>query len=204
MHTPLLASIAVFALIAVPRSITAQDACGAGFVVSRVTMPETTHLMRSEQAAIRARLIGYCLDERQLGGLVEQVRDTLQSLGYFRATVTEPSMTITDAGRYPRTSSLNLKFREGRRYRVGDIGFGGDRVLPVEQIYAVTPIAPGDFFDITKVREAADAVRRLYAANGYPNASIVPDVQFREGHSVREEPRIGVILRIVEGNRQMD
>lgn len=113
-------------------------------------------------------------------------------------------MTITDATRYPRSASLNLKFREGPRYRVENIVIGGYKALSVEQIYAVTPIALGDFFDITKVRETADAVRRLYVANGYPNASIVPDVRSREGLTVGKKPTVGVIFRIVEGKQQMD
>ena len=167
-------------------------------------MPETTHLGRREQAAIQARLIGHCVDEQQLAELVRQVRDTLQMLGYFCATVNEPSITITDATGYPRTTSLDLKFREGPRLRVGEISIGGYNSLSVKQIYGVVPIAPGDVFDITKVREAADAVRRLYVANGYPNASIVPDVELREGITVSEKPTVGVIFRIVEGKQQID
>ena len=201
MRTPLLAFLAAFVLIALPRSITAQNTCSEGFLISRVTMPETTHLVRPEQAAIRARLIGHCLDEQQLAGLVGQVRETLQMLGYFRATVNEPSMTITDATGNPRTASLDLKFREGPRLKVGNVEISGYNSLSAEQIYAVVPISPGDYFDITKVREAADAVRRLYVANGYPNASIIHDVQFREGMG---KPTVGVIFRIVEGKQQID
>jgi outer membrane protein assembly factor BamA len=204
MRTHLLASIATFALIALPLHVTAQDICTGGFVVSRITMPEATHLRRSEQAAISEQLIGRCLDESQLGTLVEQVQDALQRLGYFRATVTKASMAITDATRSPRTATLNLNFREGLRYRVGEIEIGGNRALLADQIYAFVPIAPGDYFDITEVREAADAVRKLYAANGYSNASIVPDVQFREDLTVKGEPAVRVILRIVESKPQME
>jgi outer membrane protein assembly factor BamA len=202
MSIRLLASIAALAFIAAPRSITAQDACGEGLVVSRITMPETTHLMRSEQAAIRAQLIGHCLDEQHLGGLVEQVRDTLQSFGYFQATVAEPSMTTMDATRYPRTASLNLSFREGPRYIVGVIEIRGNRELSADEIRTVMPITPGDFFDITKVRETADAVRRLYAANGNPNASIVPDVVSDIGE--RKQPILRVGFTIIEGKQEIN
>jgi outer membrane protein assembly factor BamA len=198
MRTPLFASIAAFALIAAPRSITAQDGCGEQLVVSQVTMPTTTRLVRSEQAAVRARLIGRCLDDQQLGELVGQVLDTLQSLGYFRATVSAPSIKIMDASPHAHSASLSLEFQEGARYRVEDIEIAGNKGLPADQIIAVAPIQLGEFLDMTKVRETADAMRRLYASNGYPTASIVPDVRFREGFYVT------VAFRIIEGKQQMD
>lgn len=172
-----------------------------GLVVSQITMPATTRLTPSEQAAIRARLIGRCFDEKQLNEVVVEVRDALQSLGYFRATVSEPSITASDANRLPRAASLNLEFREGARYRVGDIEIAGNKALSADQIISVVPVAPGSFLDMMKVREAADAIRRLYASNGYPNASIDPDVRFRGFKRFREPPAVSVAFKIIEDNQ---
>jgi outer membrane protein assembly factor BamA len=52
-----------------------------------------------------------------------------------------------------------------------------------------------DFLDMRKVHETADALRRLYAANGFLRASIVPQVRFKEGLGV------SVPFQIVEGFR---
>jgi hypothetical protein len=46
--------------------VSAQSSCDKPFVVSQVTLPSTTHLSGSEQAAIRARLIGRCIDDQKL------------------------------------------------------------------------------------------------------------------------------------------
>ena len=92
-HRPLfcLVALAVF-----HPFVSAQSSCDKPFVVSQVTLPSTTHLSGSEQAAIRARLIGRCIDDQKLTELTGVVQDELQSLGYFRATVTEPAVIASD------------------------------------------------------------------------------------------------------------
>jgi len=178
MHRPLVVSLAAFALVSVSAFVAAQDSCDRQFVVSQVTLPGTTHLSWSEQAAIRARLIGRCLDDRQLGELAGQVRNTLQSFGYLHATVSEPSITIADARRHPQTVLLNVGFEEGAHYKVREIEVSGNRAVSAEQIMSVSQIQVEDFLDMSKVRETVEIVRRLYAANGFPKASIVPQVRF--------------------------
>ena len=69
----------------------------------------------------------------------------------------------------------------------------GSTAISQEQFIALEQIQLEDFFDRNKVRETAEAVRKLYAANGYLNASIAPEVQFLGG--------LGVCVRfkVVEG-----
>ncbi|MGA9392037.1 MAG: hypothetical protein WBV69_16520 [Candidatus Sulfotelmatobacter sp.] len=45
-----------------------------------------------------------------------------------------------------------------------------------------------------KIRETLDAVHRLYAANGYLQASIVPQLQVQEAGQI-----VTVIFAVVEG-----
>jgi outer membrane protein assembly factor BamA len=189
MHRPLVVSLAALALVSVPAIV---SACDKEFVVSQVILPATTHLSRSEQAAIRARLIGRCLDDQHLGELASQVRDTLQSFGYLHATVSEPSITIAGASRQPQPVSLNVEVEEGALYKVIAVEWWNLKAISFEQITSVSPIQVGDVLDMRKVRDTLEAARRLYAANGYPQASIIP--QFREaGHAVT------VSFAVVEG-----
>jgi outer membrane protein assembly factor BamA len=191
MQTPLVLSLVVFALGAALPFVSAQDSCDRQFVVSHVSLP-MTRLSRSEQAAIRARLIGRCFDDQQLSELAGPVRDTLQSLGYLHATVSQPTLMIADASRHPQPVSLNVEVAEGARYKVTAVEWWNLSAVSFEQITSVSPIQVGDVLDMSKIRETLEAVRRLYAANGYPQASIVP--QFREaGHGVT------VSFAVVEG-----
>ena len=193
MYRPLVVSVAALVLVSVPRFLRAQDFCDKQFVVSEVSLPTTTHLAASEQAAIRARLIGRCFDNQQLAELASAVRDLLQSLGYLRAAVFEPSITASDTSRHPQPVSLNVEVKEGARYKVREIEVIGSTAISQEQFIALEQIQVEDFFDRNKMRETAEAVRKLYAANGYLNASIAPEVQFLGG--------LGVCVRfkVVEG-----
>jgi outer membrane protein assembly factor BamA len=192
MYRPLV-SLAAFVLVSVPRFVGAQDSCNKQFVVSEVSLSTTTRLPASEQAAIRAKLIGRCFDNQQLDELGGGVRHVLQSLGYLRAAVPEPSITASDTSRHPQPASLNVEVKEGARYKVREIEVIGSTAISQEQFIALEQIQLEDFFDRNKVRETAEAVRKLYATNGYFNASITPEVQFLGGRSVC------VRFKVVEG-----
>jgi hypothetical protein len=70
MYRPLVVSLAAFVLVFVPRFVCAQDSCDKQFVVSEVSLSTTTRLQASEQASIRARLIGRCFDNEHLANLL--------------------------------------------------------------------------------------------------------------------------------------
>jgi outer membrane protein assembly factor BamA len=184
MYRPLVVPLAAFVLISVPQFLSAQNSCDKQFVVSEVSLSPTTHLPASEQAAIRARLIGRCFDNQQLGELASAVSDVLQSFGYLQAAVPEPSITAFDTSRHPQPVSLNVEVKEGERYKVREIQIHGYKAVSPEQIMALSQTQLEDFFDRNKMRETAQAVRKLYAAIGYLNASIVPSVQVLGGRGV--------------------
>ena len=121
MYRPLVVPLVAFVLVSVPQFLSAQNSCDKQFVVSEVSLPATTHLPASEQAAIRGRLIGRCFDNQQLGELASAVSDVLQNFGYLQAAVPEPSITASDTSRYPQPISLNVEVKEGPRYKVDQI-----------------------------------------------------------------------------------
>ena len=193
MHRPLVVCLAAFVLVSVPRFVAAQESCNRQFVVSEVSLPTTARLSQSEQAMIKARLIGRCFDDEQPNDLAGQVRGTLQKLGYLRASVSEPSITVSDASRHPQPVSLNLAVMEGARYKVREIDIIGNSMLSFEQIKSVIQIQLEDYLDGGKVQQATESVGRLYAANGYSQASIIPEVRFLTGAGVC------VAFNVVEG-----
>jgi len=74
-------------------------------------------------------MIGNCVGGPQVGELANRVRDTLQTFGYFRAIVSEPTITIVDGSRHPQPVSLKVEFAEGARYRVREIVWSGMKAL---------------------------------------------------------------------------
>jgi len=185
MPRVLAAVFLMLAFVGIPLLATAQISCQKQFVTSEVILPTTTQLTPAELAATRARLIGRCFDDGKDGELSDRVRDALQSFGYFRASVSEPSVTVVDFSRRPQLVSLNIEFAEGARYKVREIIWSGIKAVSTDQIVSVSQIHPEDILDTSKVRDLLEAVRRLYIAIGYPNVTIVPEVQVHEaGHWV--------------------
>jgi hypothetical protein len=80
---------------------------------------------------------------------------------------------------------VNVEVVEGARYKVREVMFWGVNPVLSQQVFSLSQIHPEDTFDTSKGRETLESVRRLYAAIGYPTASIVPQVQIHEtGHWV--------------------
>jgi outer membrane protein assembly factor BamA len=185
----------VFLLAVLPSVVGAQDYCKKQFVVSQVNVQTDSRLEPWEQAAVRARLIGRCFDNGETGELHRQVLIALYNLGYLDTTASEPSFTVSDAGGLPQSVSLDVQLDEGARYKVREVDVIGNRVAPSEQIMSVSQVQLGGFFDMAKVQETVEAIRRLYAANGYGKASITPNVLRKEGLGVC------VAFKVVEAPR---
>lgn len=171
-----------------------QDDCKKQFVVSQVNL-QTDNLAMWEQAAVRARLIGRCFDSGETGELRHQFLVALYDFGYLDATVFEPSITVSDSSRLPESVSLEVEFHEGVHYKVREVDIVGNSMVPAEQVLSVSQIQLEGFLEMVKVQQTAEAMRRLYAANGYSKASITPSVRRKEGHG------LCVAFTLVEGPR---
>ena len=86
-----------------------------------------------------------------------------------------------------------LKSRRVHGIKVREIIITGYRALSPDQIASVCQMHVEDFLDMDKVQETTEAVHRLYVANGYPKASIVPQIRFKKRLGV------SVAFNIVEG-----
>jgi len=193
LQKPLVVALAALVFLSISPVVPAQHSCDKQFVVSQVSLPTATQLSVTYQAAVRARLIGHCFDNQELGELAAIAGDTLHSLGYLRSTVSEPFITIVDASRHPQPVSLDVTVEEGTRYRVTEVQWWNLEAISFEQARSVSQIQLGEFLDMGKIRETAEAAHRLYSASGYPNASIVPEIQFSEG------PNVTVAFKVIEG-----
>jgi outer membrane protein assembly factor BamA len=172
------------------------DKCSKPFIVLEVNFP-VTHLSAQEQAEAKRGLIGACLDESQLGKMADAVRGVLKEEGYLRATVPTPSMTVVEEGRIPEPVSLTFEtVEEGRRYQTREIEWWYVNSFTPEQIRSVSTLRVGDILEPGKLRGTVENVKDMYRANGYPEASIVPEIKFIEPNAV------SVKFTVTEGVRQ--
>lgn len=64
---------------------------------------------------------------------------------------------------------------EGEQYRLKEISFKDERAFSEEELRRQFQIVDGDIFDVEKIRQGLDKMRKLYANCGYINFSPVPD-----------------------------
>ncbi len=130
--------------------------------------------------SIKERTYGDSLD-RATDEALERVRVGWQNHGYFKVLVNgfATALDSTPAG---RRVALSVHVDEGAQYRLGGIGFKGNRVVPnPEVLRALFPIEDGDLFSKEKIGKGLENLRKAYGELGYINFTPVPNTKFDDG-----------------------
>ena len=187
---------AVLIALCVPLAIAqCQDQSSHEFVVADVNLERVGRLSPEQEASIRLRVIGRCFDTSTVSELEQRVREAYQNFGYFRATVFDPVIRVRDESRSPKPVSLTFDVDEGQQFKVSAVQWSGASAFPDEQIWQLTSVRPGEIFDISRVRETLDGVRRLYVSAGFVDVAIVPEVK------VESLTRVKVSFLVNNGKR---
>lgn len=177
-HTP---GLFLILLLCVPvlraQCVSSQDYRSkkeGGIVISRVVLSGTRALSSDELAQIRAGIAGSCLDERDedLSSLIE---DQFRQHGYFDVKVANLKVEAMDPLAIPKTVEVKADIAEGPAYRLAAIDFSGNRVFPAARLAAKFPVKA--VFDTSTIRSGMDAIRDLYATEGYLDALAVPSTE---------------------------
>lgn len=193
---PLLALAVCLAFL---PSLTAKCSAQAGppqnasSVISQVDSPLMPQISPDGQALIRVRILGREFDGRHSDQMKQRIEDTLQSLGYFKARISNVTLEPLGDGR-PTPLRLNFTGDLGSVYRFQGVQWKNVRVLPVNQLAQLVPMQDGDVFDTGKVRELLEGLYRLYAAHGYKQFNVVPlTIVDQQTHSIQ------LVLDLAEG-----
>jgi outer membrane protein insertion porin family len=129
--------------------------------------------------------------------LFEEDAEAIQSYytgqGYIDANVGSPDaeyLDISDDGE-SRGMRLRIPVDEGERYRVGEVRFDGNEVIPESVLEAIFgQLTPGEFYSQTMVTEAIGIARDVYGSRGYTGLTIYPDLQRRTApdFAISDEP----------------
>jgi hypothetical protein len=103
------------------------------------------------------------------------VRGALQDAGYFKAEVrAEPTLLRkTQLGEH---YALSIWTDAGRRHRLADIRFAGNKAISSEELRKLFPIRDGGVFRASEIRSGLDAVNKRYGTIGYIDESAEPAV----------------------------
>lgn len=132
----------------------------------------------------------------------------LENDGYFRAEA-DATIQILSETTTRRYISATLRIREGEQYRLKQIDFKNNKVVPVSQLRQAFLIKDGDIASSQEIDRGVYAMRPLYAATGYMEvAPAISKILDDNTHTltlqvdVQEGPQFTVAGLTLEGNRE--
>ena len=112
----------------------------------------------------------------------DRVTEFYRNNGYVQANVGLPEVkTLEDsADKKTRWVELRIPVSEGKRYRVGELTFAGNKVLRSEALRTLFKVKTGDYYDNKKIAEGYKRMKETYGVGGYWDATGFPDYKFSD------------------------
>lgn len=157
------------------------------------------------------RLFRKTFDIRKLEEDKERVRNMYQERGHFKATVTRHELEMRDQkGRklFPlplifkkkgKRADVTVHMDEGAEYRLGKLSFTDVELFRDPTVLErVFKMEADDIFDIKKLREGLDNLKKLYGEFGYIDFVAEPNFEFRDDE---DPPKVDLNLAVDEGKQ---
>jgi len=118
-------------------------------------------------------------DDEWLGELAEvTARDVLTNQGYLQ-TLVEMVPYLEKAEPCAQFYSASVSIQSGPQYRLRKLGFIA-KIFSEAQLKDQMQVAPGDIFDVSKIRASLDALHRIYCRRGYIDSTFEPNMHLDE------------------------
>ena len=153
--------------------------------VDELTLTGLTKLAKDEQQKIIDDVEDHQYPRTDLNQIRERVLYDLQTRGYYKAKVSDPQIKVLSQTPRREVVAATLNVSEGELYRLQDINFTNTRAVSPLELRQQFPLQNGDIFDMAKIQQGLDGIRRLYASKGYGSVTAVPSVRLDEAaHTV--------------------
>ena len=112
----------------------------------------------------------------------QRVEDFYRDQGYVAVRVGQPEVRALDDSADGRTRYVQLRIPvyEGRRYRVGTIGFEGHTLVREEALRAIFKLEPGAWYRQQRIRDGLTKAREIYGSIGHMEFTGFPDLKRRD------------------------
>jgi outer membrane protein assembly factor BamA len=149
--------------------------------VESLTLRGATNLDPSVQNAVVVDAESHDYDDRadMIDEIREKIREAWLELGYFEAQV-----EVTAEPVKPDNQELYrvvAEIHEGDQFRLDKIqmasamGANAPLAIPPEELRRLIPLNDGDIFNVRKIRDGLENLRRAYGAQGYIDFTATPD-----------------------------
>ncbi len=146
------------------------------------------------------------LNEESLERDASAIQAYYQNNGFLQVKVGRPKVDIRDDGIF-----VTFLIEEGPRYKVNDIGFGGDVIVPAEELMEVVSLdehkEDEEFYSTEVMREDLDKLTRFYNDRGYAYAEVTPSLDPNEAdqtlnvtYDISKHQRVHIRRVLLVGN----
>jgi len=131
-----------------------------------------------------------CLQEELWPRILMAFRD----LGYFKALVDEPKVSIVGQTEGTKDVDVSVKVDEGAQYRLGEIRIEKAVLFPADRLRNLFSLQTGDLFNATHIGEGLEQMRKLYATEGYVDFVATPTPRIDESRRT-----VDLVIQVDEG-----
>jgi outer membrane protein insertion porin family len=174
-------------------------------IVDDVKFDGPVHLPNpSDEPGIISDLKRHMFDRGQEGldeVLEVGIRGAWEEQGFLKVLVDGHSKVVSSDSMYEHVI-VTIRVDPGQKYRLGSLSFRSsdldypELAFPREELRKLIPLEEGDIFNVTKIRESLDAMRKLYSSHGYINFVATP---VTEADDVTQ--RIALVMELSEGKQ---
>jgi outer membrane protein insertion porin family len=109
----------------------------------------------------------------------EKVVEYYQNRGYVRARVGQPELKVIENTKDGKTRWVELRVpvTEGSRYRVGDLGFAGNKLVTSDQLRPLFKLTAGEWYSRKQLDDGRKKAQEIYGGAGYMEFTAFPDMK---------------------------
>ena len=112
--------------------------------------------------------------------------------GYLNVRVEKPEVTMTPDKRF---FYIHFSISEGPRFKIGELAFRGDKVVPEKKVISRFKLQKDKYFSINKLQEDIKLISTLYKNKGYAFVEVKP--MFFPDQLV--EDKIHILFKVKKG-----
>ena len=109
------------------------------------------------------------LDLEKLNQDVIAIAAFYQNHGFINIKVSDPEVVFKEDA-----IEITIKVAEGDRYRLGQVGVGGDLIRPKEELIEQLSITDDEYFNRSLLQKDVIRLTDLYGDDGYAYAKVIP------------------------------
>ena len=175
-------------------------------IVDSVKFDTSAHLPdSSEEPEIISEIKQHAFDYGQEGldeVLEVRIRLAWEEHGFFKVLASSQTQVVSSDSAYEHVI-VTIHVDPGQQYLLGGVRFRSsdpdDRetlAFPREELRKLIPLQEGDMFNVIKVRESLDAMKKLYNSHGYLNFVATPVTEADDATR-----RISLVMELDEGKQ---